>query len=492
MIWVILLFAFILRLITLGQSLWLDEAINVVAAKNLDFFSFVSKYPIGDYHPPGYFTILWIWAHIFGFGEMVVRMPSVLFGLGTVSITYLLGKELFDKKVAQLSALFLAVAPLHVYYSQEARMYSLSAFAATLSFYFLVKWVKGGVWVKWGYLASVVLILYSDYVTYLVLPAQMFFLIFNKDKFVRGVRGVWEVWGVSLLFLLPWLSVLPLQIIEGMKGSADLPEWKKVAGGANIKDLILVWVKMLIGRISFENKFIYGGVIGFLSILWILGGIGGVWGIGGVGGVGGVRGIREKLKYQYQILLIWVIVPLSLAWGISFFIPILSYFRILYILPAFYLFLAASLVKLPKIFFRSITFILILSSLIFLSIYYTNPKFQREDWRGAVNFLNTVSGKESVVLFENNIIPSPFVYYKKDLNNSSAGLKKIQARSIGDVGDMGIILNKNKEIYLFEYLVEITDPKRLLEEKIRQLGFSQKNIYNFEGLGFIRHYQKND
>lgn len=469
MIWVILLLAFILRLVGINQSLWLDEAINVVAAKNLDFLSFVTKYPIGDYHPPGYFAILWVWSHLFGFSEMAVRFPSVLLGVGTVFFTYLLGKEVFSRKVALLAALFLAVASLHVYYSQEARMYSLSAFSVSVLTYFLIQLLKGKKWSILGYAASTVLVLYSDYVTYLIFPAHLVFLTLGK-------HNIWKKWFLALslsgVSFLPWLTVLPLQIAEGIKGSADLPEWKQVAGGAGLKDLSLVWVKMLIGRISFENKFLYGGVISFLSVLW---------------GIGVIKGIR-KVRGVWVL----VLVPLILSWGISFFIPMLSYFRMLYILPAFYLLAAAGISYLPKNIGRLLVLILVSANLVFLSIYYTNPKFQREDWRGAAKFFNNLSVTEPVILFENNHVPFPFVYYAIEMDNSFAGLKRIQAKSMEDVGNLEDILKGKNEIYLFEYLVEITDPERLLEKKIKQMEFIEKNIYDFQGVGFIRHYQKND
>src|SRR5688572_2524708 len=108
MIFFILTVALILRLINLDQSLWLDEAINVLAAKNLPFWHYVTGYSIGDFHPPGYFVILWVWGHIFGFSEISVRMPSVLMGVGTVFITFLLAKDLFSKKIALIAAFLLA------------------------------------------------------------------------------------------------------------------------------------------------------------------------------------------------------------------------------------------------------------------------------------------------------------------------------------------------------------------------------------------------
>src|SRR5690348_14814461 len=98
MIYLILIFGFALRLIASNQSLWLDEAINVLAAKDLSFWQFVSSYPIGDFHPPLYFGILWVWSHLFGYNEIFLRLPSIFLGVGTIYVVYLLGKELFDKK----------------------------------------------------------------------------------------------------------------------------------------------------------------------------------------------------------------------------------------------------------------------------------------------------------------------------------------------------------------------------------------------------------
>lgn len=475
MIWLILLLALALRIITINQPLWLDEADNVVAAGMFDFISFITKYSIGDYHPPGYFILIWLWTHLFGYSEAIVRMPSVLLGVGTVCFTYLLGKELFNRKTALIAALFLAVAPLHVYYSQEARMYSFSAFAVSISFYFLIKWIKGGLWARWGYLASVVLILYSDYVTYLILPAHLLVLISYRKDFFRAVREIGVIWGLSFIFFLPWLSVFPQQIMVGQKAALDLPGWKQVAGGADFKNLALVWIKTLVGRISFENRFIYGGVVGILSGLW---------------GIGVIRGIREVGEPRVKFLLLWFIIPLILAWGISFFIPMLSYFRMVYILPAFYLLAAYGIFSLSKNFSRILIAVVVFSSLFFLNIYYTTPKFQREDWRSAAVFLENVPESEAIVLFEDNHVKFPYLYYQKAKVPAYGGLKNIQAKSAGDVADIGQLLGEKNKIYLFEYLVEITDPARLLQKEINRLGFTQKDVYNFNGVGLIRMYER--
>ncbi|MDO8638924.1 MAG: glycosyltransferase family 39 protein, partial [Candidatus Daviesbacteria bacterium] len=234
MIWIITGIALILRLICLNQSLWLDEAINVLSAKNLDLISFVTKYPIGDYHPPGYFFLLWVWSHTFGFSEISVRLPSVFFGVGTVILTYLIGKSLFNKKIGIIASFLLAVSPLHIYYSQEARMYSLSTFSVVLFSYFFVRLLNGKKYSFIWYVLSGILVLYSDYVVYLIFPVHFLFLVLTRrNLLIKWLIAV----SASTLFFLPWINVLMAQIAEGMKAKIALPEWSKVAGGADLKNI---------------------------------------------------------------------------------------------------------------------------------------------------------------------------------------------------------------------------------------------------------------
>jgi uncharacterized membrane protein len=105
-------------------------------------YSLVFNYSISDFHPIGHYFILWFWGRIFGFSEVAIRMPSVLFGVITIYILYLLGKEIFSRKVGLIAALLLAVNPLHIYYSQEARVYSFACLAVALNIYLFYKLIK--------------------------------------------------------------------------------------------------------------------------------------------------------------------------------------------------------------------------------------------------------------------------------------------------------------------------------------------------------------
>lgn len=465
-IFLVLILAAILRFTGLGQSLWLDEAISVTFAQKLDFWKFVTQYPIGDFHPPLYFAMLWIWGHLFGFSELSVRFPSVIFGVLTVFFTYLIGKELFSKKVGFLAAIFLSLAPLHIYYSQEARMYALAAFATTLSFYFLVRlFNKKPAFL--GYSLSVAVVLYSDYLTYFVVPTQLIYTLFYYRSELR--RYLFSLF-LSFVSIYPWLAVFPVQFSIGVKTSFILAGWREIVGSADFKNLLLLPIKILIGRISFENKTLYALLLVVASIPYLV----------------IFTRLRTTLTKEITLLLFWLIAPPIFAFLVSFYIPIFSYFRFIFILPALNL-LISKLVnefspKTSRILITAILTVMITSSLTYL----LNPKFHREDWRGAVTFVSGQIDDQGIVLFENPDVPAPFTYYQKSSIDTAGALRRIPAREEKDLS-LEVIQGK-KKIYLFEYLVDITDPQRLLEKKIQSLGFEKMQTFNFNGVGFIHQY----
>lgn len=473
MIWAILFLAAVLRVIKLDQSLWLDEAINVLAAKDLNLLEYLTKYPIGDFHPPGYFFILWIWTHLEVSGEVAVRFPSVIFGTLTIYLVYLLGKELFseqssssNRKTELIAALLMALAPLHIYYSQEARMYALATFAVTLSMLFFIRLLNGRKWATMSFILSTILVLYSDYLAYLIIPAQLLYLIWIKSPIVK--RFLWLVF-VSLFSLLPWLPIFIKQLQTGQQTAYVLSGWANVVGGSSLKDLLLLPIKTLIGRISFSKE-IYATIVLIVGMLY---------------GFFIIRGLR-KLNDQAKLLLSWIVIPIFLAFLITLFIPVFSYFRMIFVLPAVYLLIACGITTLQKKWFTLSLIFITMINIIFIGIYYLNPKFQREDWKAVVNYLSQKLDSDSVVVFHDNNIPAPFRYYW-GVSTTLPGLNSVPAKESADISEK---FSDKKKIYLVEYLYEITDPQKLLEKRLMELKYSKIETYNFNGVGFIHLYTK--
>lgn len=116
----ILLVALLLRLYQLGtESLWVDEMISIEEAETLRV-----QFP---YVRPFYFLLLHGWMQL-GSSDAWLRGLSVVFGVGTVFLTYELGRRTVGATTGLITALLMALDPLFINHAQEIRMYTLIPF----------------------------------------------------------------------------------------------------------------------------------------------------------------------------------------------------------------------------------------------------------------------------------------------------------------------------------------------------------------------------
>ena len=121
----LILSAFALRVYKLdAQSLWYDEGVSAIVAQ-YDLAS-LTRWTADDIQPPLYYALLAGWGRLAGWGEWSLRFPSVFFGLLIVPLLSALTIRWNRSRLAgRLAGLLAALHPLLLYYSQEARMYSL-------------------------------------------------------------------------------------------------------------------------------------------------------------------------------------------------------------------------------------------------------------------------------------------------------------------------------------------------------------------------------
>lgn len=477
MIAIILFAALALRSLLLNQSLWLDEGINVNNAANLDFKTLLLKYSLSDFHPPLYHAILKLTTMLAGTSEIAVRVPSVIFGVVSVYLTYLIGKKLFEEKTALIAATLMATAPLAIYYSQEARMYALAAAAAAASVYFFISILEKDRLINWiGFISSTVIMLYSDYLPYLLIPTYITYLFLNR-KIVKKhtLKAFFPALVIITLLISPWLLILPAQFSTGLSAAAASPAWSQVVGAPELKNTALVFVKFAIGRVSIADKTTYALVllpIGLFTLfLFALS--------------------LFRFSQKRSILIYWLAVPLLLAYAISFSIPIFAYFRFLFILPAFYLICASAIntISYPSLvrFLLAIFLVINLSSTF---AYFQNPKFQREDWRGATNYVIQNTDKNTITLFESNYTMGPFDYYNYGRIKAEGGLDSFNPNpNIVHDKVLALVKGKNK-VFLFQYLSQITDPQGFIFKELTQNGFVNTSTKDFHGVGFVYEFQR--
>jgi mannosyltransferase len=355
----ILFLGLALRLINLNQSLWLDESIELLAVKSYSYLDLATKYVLGDFHPPLYHLVLKFWTGIFGNQEIAGRFPSVLFGVFTIYFVYLIGKKLVNQKVAAVAAFFLAISPLAIYYSQEARMYSFAAMLVAGAVWFLLK--KNWAW----FLLFVTASLYTDYLPFLMIPVYFFIAPDRKKAFIALF--------FSFILFVPWLPYLLAQLRIATSIASAAPLWGVVVGGFTWKALPLTLVKFIIGRIP--SVFVIPAIWLYLFLL----------------------ARARKLS-----LWLWLLIPLGIGFVLSLRLSVFSYFRFLFTLPAFVLLLAVGARNKTSV--AAVAVI----SLLALAVFNLNPSYQREDWRGLAAYLKTDPG---LVVFPNLAQSDPIKYY---------------------------------------------------------------------------------
>lgn len=125
--------AALLRFLTLRtQSYWYDEAITVELVRR-PFHSMLGALPHSESTPPLYYMLAWIWSRMFGTGEAGLRSLSAVIGTVTVPATYAAAQALISRRSALVAAALVAVSPLLIWYSQEARAYALLVLFGVLS-----------------------------------------------------------------------------------------------------------------------------------------------------------------------------------------------------------------------------------------------------------------------------------------------------------------------------------------------------------------------
>ncbi len=194
-----------MRFVSLGeQSFHHDEVITVARVIPGSFIHMLREVKHSESNPPLYYVLAWSWAKVFGTSEFGIRSLSALFGLATVPVAYFIGVELSNRRAGLIAAALVAVNPMLIWYSQEARSYALLVFFCAVSLLFFARALRTCSWADLGLWAlSSALALCSHYFA----------------AFAVAIEAVWLL--VALRW--EWRPVLAAVASVGLVGVALLP-----------------------------------------------------------------------------------------------------------------------------------------------------------------------------------------------------------------------------------------------------------------------------
>ena len=181
----ILLLAFGLRIWGLNAPLWYDEITTVETHLRRPWDEMMTSYSMNHHYL--YSLQAKLSASLFGEAAWSVRLPAMLFGVGSIAVIWALAKRVAGVRLAHVTALLLALSFHHIWFSQNARGYTELAFWSSLGMIFFLEGMRApGLKVWLGYAACLTLAIATHLTGFFFFAAQgLIWLVLAATKVRR-------------------------------------------------------------------------------------------------------------------------------------------------------------------------------------------------------------------------------------------------------------------------------------------------------------------
>ena len=390
----ILLAAFILRIINItGESLWRDEvdSIRFAFAPYSDIFANFAK---PGQNGPLYHLILRGWLSLTGTSDFTLRYFSLLFGVLSVALLYVLARRLLGRQVALFAMLLITLAPTHVWYGSEGKMYTLQL-ALLLMALTKCKAQHG----KWQAADARIFVICTtlSYGVHLLsplfVPIALLGVLLTRSSFISQplsfpLKFLWPFALVTLPYLPFLLWQIPL-IRDGMHTGHIQYSAETVT-----LTLALNWSYGLLDVAPFNLP---------PALVWAA-----PLALGLMALVGAWRLWQTRRFGLLLVLFTWLILPTVMVQLISLRVPLFEPRYVLWSSPAFYLLAAASLQMKSRL-ISILHFTFLIFNLIGLLTLFTTPL--RPDMRGAAAWVRANWQPGDALIFQMPYGRHAFAYY---------------------------------------------------------------------------------
>ena len=452
-LWTIVALGLVLRLVALGyKSFWIDEIASVVIAQkpSSEFWHFL-------WHDEGnmamYYVLLRPWLH-FGHSEAILRLLSVVPGVLTIPLFYLLGKRLFGRSLGMLAAALFALNPCAIACSQEARAYSFLVLAVVASTYLFVRLKEGpGYWfaVAYGVIAGITC--YFHYFGLLV-PAAHAISLMAMPRAGRGWKQYTVAGVILVIFATPVLWMIHAQDIGHLAWvqSTSLLEFYHLGvflaadGGKAVGAVLLAVDLLLVGLFLAKIRAVWG------------------------------ERDNDLQRWHYALVASSFFTPILIVLAVSIVRPAFYHRFLIICLPSWVMMIAVGLLQIRYRLLRisAIACVCILSFVGSVILY----KRVVEDWRGVVTYLIANAHPEDRVLYYQPLGAFAAENYWNWLPGGSAPRpKEVDASSSG--GDWEQQIDEAPRVWLVLYRAKIDDSESLaIEQELkRKYGASELTFY---------------
>ncbi|MDE3089623.1 MAG: glycosyltransferase family 39 protein [Chloroflexota bacterium] len=391
---------FALRVIRLDfQPLWWDEGYSLFFATR-SFPEMLTRTAV-DIHPPLYYALLQIWMAFAGKGEIAVRLLSVAIGVATIPLVYILTLKLFvSRRVALLAAFLLALSPLHIYYSQEVRMYGLVTLLGLASVYLFVQLLRQQAAssrqqtvVTVAYILTTTAALYTQYYAAFIVAFQVvaFAIVFARHSPLVTRRSLvhWlAAWLAIAALYLPWVIYAGGKLYTYVSSKIAIEKYSPLGPLTFLAQHLAAFS---IGHVTAWTWLAWGGIVSITLALI---------GIVSVKRAGDKKTRRSQERFPLSLsptllISLYLFIPLALGYLVNLiypFHPIRNERLLLLAAPAFLMLVALGIDVLWN---RSAPFattaVLVIVALAGASLddFYTVPRSPNDDYRPLIAAMQT-------------------------------------------------------------------------------------------------------
>ena len=157
-----------------------------------------------------YYSIEKPWAALAGSSEAALRFPSVLGTMLACALLVVLGRKLFDRRVALVGGVLLALNPFVVKWSQQARGYTLLLAVSVLAILLLLRALERGTrgsWALYGLAFSAVIIWHPPAAVVLA-PTHILLVSQRRERVLpHGLAGALVIMALGV----PWAAQIAMR-----------------------------------------------------------------------------------------------------------------------------------------------------------------------------------------------------------------------------------------------------------------------------------------
>lgn len=372
--------AFLVRIIALDtQGLWRDEVDQWRFALQ-PWGEMLRNFTRAGWNGPLYSPLMRVWIALTGDSAFAMRYFSLLWGVLSVALLYMLAKRLVDERSAVWGALLMALSPYMVWYAQEIKMYTWVPMLVLLALYALDRACVRPGWRWWvTVLVATSLAFYSHLLAALLIPVEVLWFWLHPRRW----EGAWGGGAITLALLtLPYLPMLgwvaPLLLAERETG------YPAYSLGQMTTTLFGGWTLGVSQSLS-------GGPLPFYVALFL-----------GIMALVGMAALvfRKRLSALTHLWLL-LFVPLLLLWLVSLRGPIFTDRYLIWVAPAFYILAGTGLATVHS--FRRWSIVILLLHVLFLNgvgLYRQATIPIKPQFQAATRYIEAARAPDELLLFQ--------------------------------------------------------------------------------------------